>query len=153
MALRTLLVAAMVAIAGGGVIGDAQAQREFPLTGRWTYFDYGTRAAGPGELNDFCMSSWDSYTPDGGFIGFEMDSFGVVSAVYAGYCVAFGNEISCEYLLDSEVGPINDPEDGELSFYSTDIVDYILHDASGKPDYANSWTYIRCPASAGFSVG
>jgi len=148
-----LVSAAILLTVGLAVPAVSNAQSEFPLTGRWGYFDYGTRAVSDGELDRVCMSEWDSYAPDGAFIGFEMDAGGRVSALFAGFCVIFGRRISCDYLLDSETGSSDSSDQGEMTFDGPDIVDYVLLGEDGKHDYHNSWTYIRCPATAGFSVG
>jgi hypothetical protein len=129
------------------------AQSEFPLTGRWGYFDYGTRNVSPIELDRVCMTEWDSYAPDGAFVGFEMDDGGRVSALFAGFCVVFGQEVPCHYLADYENQGEEQVDRGEIFYATPDIVDYVLYGETGKLNYEDSWTYIRCPASAGFSVG
>lgn len=153
MNFRKLAAASVFLCVGVAVPTAAGAQSEFPLTGRWGYFEYGTRALAPGELDRVCMTTWDSYAPDGAFLGFEMDGRGQVSALFGGFCVAHGRQLTCHYLLDSETGPTDTIDVGDLSFDGRDIVDYVLHGEDGKPNYDDSWTYFRCPASAGFAVG
>lgn len=140
-------------LAGLTVPMPSNAQSEFPLTGRWGYFDYGTRSVDPVELDRACTSAWDSFAPDGAFVGFEMDERGVVAALFGGFCVAFGREITCHYLLDYDPAAEDDTDHGEVTFAGSDFVDYVLYGENGKLSEDDRWTYVRCPASAGFSVG
>lgn len=124
----------------------ATAQEPFPLAGRWTYFDFGTRAPQADELAEACRNSWDSISPDGGFASFNRNEMGEIAVELAGFCEMQGETaISCTYLIDV-TGPIAETYTDEIGWASPDIVDYIIRRENGKPDTETSWTYVRCPA-------
>lgn len=140
--MRILLVASTlctVAIA-------AAAQDGFPLTGRWTFFDFGARGVLADEVADSCRNVWDSFSPDGAFISFSRNDMDEIAVNLAGFCELLPeNGISCTYLVDT-TGSIVETYADEIDWISDDIVDYVVRREDGKPDVESSWTYVRCPS-------
>ncbi|MEM7444232.1 MAG: hypothetical protein AAF414_12980 [Pseudomonadota bacterium] len=152
MHLRKFLLA-VGTLAATAVVSLPVSAQESPLTGRWTFFDLGTRSVTPNELQSSCMTDWDSIAPDGSLVGYSMDEGGLLTVHFAGFCEVNGSRVFCQYLLDSEQGVVNDTEEGEIEIIRPDVIDYFILGPNGKPDREASWTYFRCPPSAGFSVG
>ena len=127
---------------------SASAQEPFPLAGRWTYFDFGERNPSATAVSEACRNSWDSISPDGGFVSFSRTENDDVIVELAGFCEMAATEaITCTYLIDAS-GPIVETYTDEIAWVSQDVVDYVVRRENGKPDVDTSWTYVRCPASS-----
>ena len=140
--MRVLLLAAVVS----ALALPATAQPEFPLAGRWAFFDFGEHDIPAGTVAESCHESWDSISPDGAFVTFGRNEDSEIEVQLAGFCqMTGGNRISCTYLLDAS-GPIRESYADEIEWVSADIVDYVVRHENGKPDIESSWTYVRCPS-------
>jgi len=139
--MRKLLIGGLVA----AFAVPAMAQDEFPMVGRWAFFEYGARNVSSGAVADACRDSWDSFGPDGALLSFSRNDANAIQIDLAGFCeIVDGSTISCTYLLD-DTGPINEVYTDEYTWVNDDIIDYAVYGADGKLDRETSWTYLRCP--------
>jgi hypothetical protein len=126
-------------------VGQAAAQ-EFPLTGRWTFYDYGARDIAPNIVAQDCQDSFDSYAPDGSFTGFYRNEEGDLAIAIAGICTQISQtELECRELINDIDGPVEYIYFDRITWVADDIVDYAVEDETGKFDREGSWTYYRCP--------
>lgn len=133
----------LIAAIGFSSAGLAQ---ESPLTGRWAFYDYGTRDVPANIIAQDCRDTFDSYAPDGAFVSFARNDDNVLEAILAGMCrQVSSDEVECELMLDADTGIISDVYLDRITIVGPDVIDYAVADEDGKFDEEASWTYFRCP--------